>query len=90
MHRILSAINKQPDGINVSMSLSMRFHRIKHEDVYLPTDEIKVFAQQTLSLVAFLKDFNGHMDHALHNVVRVALSTSNYLRRNKKYFVKNN
>lgn len=77
--RILSAINKQPDGIGVSIEiLSMRFHRLKHEDVYLPTDEIKVFAQQTLSLVAFHEeDFNGHMDHALHNVVRVALSTSN-------------
>ncbi|ULH01591.1 hypothetical protein MF133_15540 [Aeromonas caviae] len=75
---ILRIINRQPDGIKVSIEiLSMRFHGLKTESAYEPTDEIKEFAQQTLSLSDLSKeDFNGHMDHALHNVARVALSTS--------------
>lgn len=74
---ILRRINEQPEGIQVSIEiLSMRFHGLRTESTYAPTDEIKELAQQTLILSDFSKeDFNGHKDHALHNVARVALST---------------
>jgi pimeloyl-ACP methyl ester carboxylesterase len=74
---ILRRINKQPDGVKVSVEiLSMRFHGLRTESAYTPSNEIKELAQQTLILSDFSKeDFNGHKDHALHNVARVALST---------------
>lgn len=73
---ILRRINMQPDGVKVSVEiLSMRFHRLRTESAYTPSNEIKELAQQTLILSDFSKeDSNGHKDHALHNVARVALS----------------
>ncbi|ESE42958.1 hypothetical protein [Shewanella decolorationis] len=58
--------------------LSMRFHGLRPENAYAPSNEIKELAQQTLLLADFSKeDFNGHKDHVMHNVVRVALTTPN-------------
>ncbi|WP_165974263.1 esterase/lipase family protein [Vibrio crassostreae] len=76
---ILRRINKQPDGVKVSIEiLSMRFHGLRTESAYTPSNEIKELAHQTLLLADFSKeDFNGHRDHAMHNVARVALTLPN-------------
>lgn len=77
--KILYCINKQPDGVKVSVEiLSMRFHGLKAVNAYAPSNKIKELAQQTLLLADFSKeDFSGHKDHAMHNVARVALTTPN-------------
>lgn len=77
--KILRRINKQPDGVKVSIEiLSMRFHGLRTESAYTPSNEIKELAHQTLLLADFSKeDFNGHRDHAIHNVARVALTLPN-------------
>jgi len=77
--KILSLINRQPDGVMVSIEiLSMRFHGLRAENAYAPSNEIKELAQQTFLLADFSKEnFNGHKDHAMHIVARVALTTPN-------------
>ncbi|WP_217520172.1 esterase/lipase family protein [Vibrio metschnikovii] len=77
--KILRQINRQPDGIKVSIEiLSMRFHGLRAKSPYTPSNEIKELAQKTLLLADFSKeDFNGHGDHAMHNVAKVALTPPN-------------
>ncbi|OCH28947.1 hypothetical protein A6E12_08705 [Aliivibrio fischeri] len=73
---ILRRVNRQPNGIMVSVEiLSMRFYGLRTENAYTPSSEIIELAQQTLIFADFSKeDFNGHRDHVLHNVAKVALS----------------
>ncbi|MCS6211447.1 alpha/beta fold hydrolase [Shewanella baltica] len=86
LSEILSLINRQPDGVMVSIEiLSMRFHSLRAENTSAPSNEIKELAQQTLLLADFSKeDFNGHKDHAMHIVARVALTTPNNYEATRK------
>lgn len=76
LSEIVLRINREPDGVKVSVEiLSMRFHGLRTESAYTPSNEIKELALQTLILSDFSTEgFNGHKDYALHNIARVALS----------------